>query len=154
MFINGDDFIAKPSNPLELRLVSSEFEDVFARIRNSLPDLMKHEKVSVKATIQKFVVSESQGDTRTDFYLIEIPDIPAKKTVTYYLALQMIAVQKLDIGCSYLIDKVKVFKNENGAVILLSTAHTLLVEFSRPNNVAEDTQSIEGSDDQYNYMNG
>ena len=87
MFINGDDFIAKPSNPLELRLVSSEFEDVFARIRNSLPDLMKHEKVSVKATIQKFVVSESQGETRTDFYLIEIPDIPAKKTMTYYLAL-------------------------------------------------------------------
>ena len=61
---------------------------------------------------------------------------------------------KLEIGCSYLIDKVKPFKNEHGAIILQSTAHTLLVEYMRPGNVAEDTQSLEDGSNEYNYMNG
>ena len=94
----------------------------------------------------------------TDIYRVELTDLtPAKKA---YLLLKYPSDSKLKVqeGASYLIDKVKLVLNSHKEVVLISTALTVMIEYTMLRADDEDSLSAGSQEakqvDSYYYGDG
>lgn len=76
-----------------------------------------------------------------------------------YNAADDVSGKQLMDNADYLIDKVRLIINKKGEICLVTTEHSVLIEYRRLNQNQEDSQSF-GSDasdsdkDEYQYING